>query len=92
MITTAPFQVIEGGAEDMADLKPELVKNEEGQICMQLKLGPYEALLPLPERLAGASKEALRAFFDKVVPEMTKNLIAMRKKDRVKLRKKVNRG
>ncbi len=75
----------------MAVLKPELIKNDQGQICMYLALGPYNATLPLPESMAGASPELLEGFFAKVVPEMTKTLIAMRKKDRIKLRKKASK-
>jgi hypothetical protein len=87
VITIAPFKVIEGQGED-PDVEPELIKNDDGQICMYLALGPYNATLPLPEHLAGASRERLQRFFDIAVPEMRKTLVAMRNKDRTKIRRK----
>lgn len=70
-------------------LKPRLVKDTEtGQVCMQVSLGQYEATLPLPDHLAGASPERLQQFFDAVVPEITANLQNMAAKDRRKWRKK----
>lgn len=76
----------------MHALKPKLVKNEQGQICMQVSLGPYDATLPLPEAFAGATPEQLQEFFAKVVPEMEKGLREMAAKDRRKIRRKAERA
>ena len=70
-------------------LRPRLVRDKDtGQVCMQISLGEFEATLPLPEHLAGATPERLQAFFDAVVPEITENLRAMAADDRRKLRRK----
>lgn len=87
MITTSPFTVIEGGGETQM-IQPRLVKDEHGRICMEVRLGAYTATLPLPEQFANATKEQLQAFFDEVVPVMTKGLQEMARKDRRKFRKK----
>jgi hypothetical protein len=81
------MELIQGGGETVA-LKPRLVKNEQGQICMSLDLGSFNATLPLPEHLAGATEERLQEFFDAVVPEITKNLQDMARKERRKSRRK----
>lgn len=73
-------------------LKPRLVKNELGQICMQVNLGPYNATLPMPEESSTWNEERLKAFFDTIVPVMTENLIAMRNDDNRKLRRKACRS
>jgi hypothetical protein len=87
------LKVIEGGAEGGEMVKPRLVKNNEtGQICMQVALGQYEATLPLPDHLAGATPERLQQFFDAVVPEMTEHLREMAKKDRRKFRAKARKA
>lgn len=87
------FEVVHGYGEGGEVLKPKLVKNAEtGQICMQVSLGQYEATLPLPDHLAGATPERLEQFFNNVVPEITKNLQEMARKDRRKFRNKARKA
>lgn len=69
-------------------LKPTLVFDDEMKICMQLRLGAFTATLRLPEEMSTWNELQLQPFFDRVVPEMTKNLIAMRNDDNRKQRKK----
>lgn len=89
IITTSPFKVIDGGGEVADKISRRIFKNEEGRICMEVRLGNYTATLPLPEHLAGASEAQLSSFFDTIVPEMIKNLREIAMKDRKKLDKKL---
>jgi hypothetical protein len=67
--------VIDGEGDGMA-VTPQLVKNEQGQICMQIMHKGYNATLPLPDELAGKTAEELRDFFEIVVPDLMKGLVA----------------
>lgn len=81
----------EGEGDDV--LTPKLVKDQDtGQICMQVQLGQYTATLPLPEAAAGWSAERLQLFFENVVPEISKNLQDMARKDRRKFRNKARKA
>ncbi len=81
--------LIQGGDEPV--LKPALVQDDQGRLCMQCTLGPYSATLALPEALAGKGEDQLQDFFAEVVPEMTKKLYAMRQADNHKANRKVKR-
>lgn len=82
------LKIIEGSGTGEKMLKPKLVKNEQGQICMQVSLWQYECTLPIPEHVANAGEERLQEFFKAVVPEITKNLQKMASKDRRKSRRR----
>ena len=60
----------------------------DGKMHMQLRLGQFTATAPLPEEMSTWSADQLQPFFDRIVPEMTQNLIAMRNDDNRKLRRK----
>lgn len=70
---------------------PKLIKNDAGQICMQLCLGAHCATLPLPESLAGATEAEMQEFFNIVVPEITANLRRQRREHLNKVERKANR-
>ena len=76
----------------MSDLKPRLVKDKNGKICMQLTLGPLVLTEPLPESLATFSEEQLQLYFNSVVPDMSRALLTMRRKRERKFRKRVKCG
>ncbi len=75
----------------MADLKPQLMADDEGRICMYVALGAYSTMVPIPESMAGASPQLLEAFFEKAMPEATKELMTMRKKSGL-IKRRVKRG
>lgn len=70
-------------------LKPTLILDEDRKVCMQLRLGPFTATAPLPEEMSTYTEAQLRPFFDRVVPEMTKVLLEMRRSDSRRMRKKL---
>lgn len=73
----------------MSDVVPQLVLDTEtGKVCIQIKLGNDTATQTLPEHLAAATKEELKAFFDSVVPEMIGGLRARRASKRRTIFKK----
>ncbi len=85
--------LIHGEGEGGEVLKPRLVKDKTtGQICMQVSLGQYDATLPLPEEAAGWTPERLQQFFENVVPEISRNLQEMARKDRRKFRNKARKA
>ena len=73
----------------MGDLKPSLIKDEQGRVCARVCLGPYQATLPLPEAMAAYTEVELKDFFADVVPKMTKQLKLMRAADRLKFKKRI---
>lgn len=75
----------------MTKPEPQLVTLEDGRIGMMLRLGQFTATMPLPERMAGYSKEELKEFFDGVVPTMMENLLKMQNDHRRKLHRKVTK-
>lgn len=75
---------------DLRDFTSALVKDRQtGEICLQVKLPPYEATLPLPDHLATASEERLKEFGENLIPEMVKNLRIMKIDDERKQRRKL---
>lgn len=81
------MEMIPGGGETV-QLKPQLVKDDQGRLCMRVELGQYSATLPLPDHIVNANEERQQQFFDALVPQITEDLRAMAAKDRRKNRKK----
>lgn len=73
-------------------LKPDLVFDDKKKLHMQVRLGNFTATCPLPEEMASYTEAELQPFFDHVVPEMTKNLLAMQAEERSRALKKAKRN
>lgn len=65
-----------------------VLDRETGKLCIMIKLGSETAVQELPDHLATATREELKAFMDSVVPEMVNGLRAKRQAKSKKLQKK----
>ena len=72
-------------------MKPQLVKNEAGKLCVQLHMGQFTATVEMPEGSDKWTLDRFESFFEAVVPEMKRGLAEMVKDNR-KLRRKACDG
>lgn len=66
---------------------PRLVKNDAGELCMQLALAGYTATLPLPPDFQSWTDERKENFYEMITNEMKVNLHKQRRTDQRKLRR-----
>ncbi len=72
---------------------PQLVKDKEtGKLCMQIKLGGYMAVLPLPDDFHSWPEARKQNFYEMVTSEMKSNLLDMRRTDQRKLKRRASEG
>jgi hypothetical protein len=64
-----------------------LVKDENGQICLQVELDGHVAVHPLPFGFGRRDDDEVKAYLSEVVPEILRRLIH----EKNTLRRKINR-
>ena len=72
----------------MSGLRPKLVLDKDGKVCMQITLNEFTVIEPLPEDMAAMDENRLQQHFNKLVPGMAQELWKLRRQKNRKIRKK----
>lgn len=67
-----------------------VIDRDTREVCLQIRMGRYEAVKPLPDGFGNWSMQAQKAFIEANVDEMIQGLLEMKRNDERKLRKKAD--
>ncbi len=68
-------------------LRPQLVRDEQGKLFIQVRYNKFTATCPLPDNIESMDDDAAKEFIAKVVPQMVEGLHQMQRDQDRKLRR-----